>query len=62
MEAEEGFMTKADQIRQMDDAQLADLLCSLAETKCESCKFGNAPASDHDECAAMVYLHQEVEE
>ena len=50
-------MTRAEKIRNSDDAQLADLLCYLTDSKCESCRFGD----NSEQCAAMKYLHQEVE-
>ena len=55
-------MTKADEIRQMDDQKLCDLLCWLTESHCETCWFGKlfgVHGYKGDECGAMDYLHQE---
>jgi len=51
-------MTVAEKIRNSDDSQLADLLCYLTDSKCETCRFGE----NSDQCAAIKYLHKEAED
>ena len=53
-------MTRAEQIRKMDDAQLADYLCYITGSRCGECRFGECEA--REECAAMRYLHEETKE
>lgn len=54
-------MTQAEAIRQMDDSQLADLLCSFAEGGCNRCPFANKEDRTYPlPCGAMDYLHREV--
>ena len=56
-------MTNAENIREMDDKELADFLCENADTDCKHCKFANGQkVRSEDECAAMVWLHEEVGE
>jgi len=56
-------MTKADQIRKMDDSTLADELCYLTSTKDKDgktiCRFGGN-CDPNIECAALKYLQEEV--
>lgn len=60
-------MTRADAIREMDDVQLANYLCSIGGDKngtniCEECRFWNRYS--HKEiygiCEIMKYLHKEA--
>ena len=55
-------MTRAEQIREMDDKELADFLCEMSESKCDSCKYADGmKVMLEDQCAAMRYLKEEVE-
>ena len=56
-------MTRAEKIRQMDDNQLADFLCSLTEGSCKECYFANKENRELPEpCGAMDYLKGEANE
>lgn len=50
-------------IRQMDDNQLADFLCSMTEGSCRKCPFVNREDREFPKpCGAMDYLKGEVNE
>lgn len=49
-------MTRADQIRQMDDNELADWICSI-QPDCDKCKF-----LQNGHCMVIEYVQQEVTE
>ena len=56
-------MTRADQIRQMDDVQLSEYLCSIVGTTCARCVFAGGRDQEFPEpCGAMNYLHEEVQD
>jgi len=55
-------MTRADRIRQMDDQQLADLLCSFREETCQNCWFTRDDREFPRKCGALVFLQEEVED
>ena len=48
-------MTRAEQIRQMDDKELADWICKI-QPDCEKCKF-----LQHGRCMVMIYVQEEAE-
>lgn len=47
-------MTRAEQIREMDDCELANFICDTS-TSCTMCKYCSPKG-----CAVMEYLHEEV--
>jgi len=54
-------MTRADKIRQMDDQQLADMLCSLREETCMECYFTKQDQALPRKCGALIFLQEEVD-
>ena len=49
-------MTRADQIREKDDVQLADWICSV-QPDCDKCKF-----LQNGHCMVVEYVQEEVED
>ena len=57
-------MTRADQIRNMSNDELANFLCELVGPDgCTGCRFdGHSPDNVYEWCGAMHYLLEEVDE
>lgn len=43
----------------MEESELADFLCAVADAPCSRCKYNNEqPVANGETCAAITWLHE----